>query len=75
MKFFNISAVAAIVLSAATAYAAEVSFEMVDANADGLVAFEELNAVNTDVTEEAFIAADADKDGQLNEDEFKALMS
>ncbi|WP_259782678.1 hypothetical protein [Aestuariispira ectoiniformans] len=75
MKTFNIAAVAAIVLSAASAYAADVSFEVVDANADSLVSFEELSAVNTDVTEEAFIAADADKDGQLNAEEFKALMS
>lgn len=75
MKTFNIAAIAAIVLSAATAYAAEVSFDVVDANADSLVSFEELSAVNSDITEEAFIAADADKDGQLNEDEFAALMS
>ena len=61
-------------LSVSTAALAQgVTFEDVDSNADGVVSFEEISAVITTVSEDAFKAADANQDGSLDADEFEAI--
>lgn len=65
---------AAILFAAAPALAGVVTFDMVDSNGDGAVAFEELKAVDNAVTKDTFAQADADQDGLLNVDEFKQLI-
>jgi len=46
----------------------------VDMNEDGMVSFEELVAVYTDVTEEQFVEMDTNSDGSLDADEMNAAM-
>ncbi|WP_299353361.1 EF-hand domain-containing protein [uncultured Shimia sp.] len=43
-----------------------------DANGDGVMTIEEVQAVHPDVTPETFSALDADRDGTLSEDEVMA---
>ncbi|MEM9710165.1 MAG: hypothetical protein AAF871_15410 [Pseudomonadota bacterium] len=43
-----------------------------DANADGLITFDEVLAVMPDVTEESFRLADANEDGMIDAEEFAA---
>jgi len=61
---------AAIFTIAAPAWAATVA--ELDTNTDGLVSFEEVQAVYPDTTAEAFAALDVDGDGSLNEEELSA---
>lgn len=48
------------------------AMEAVDADDDGLVTLEELQAVHTDITEEQFTALDVNADGSLDADEYAA---
>lgn len=61
---------AAALFGASAAYATP--FEDADANGDGVVTFEELQAVNPDATQEEFDAADLNGDGMLSRDEYDA---
>ncbi|WP_150523281.1 hypothetical protein [Roseibium sediminis] len=65
--------VAGAVSVSTAALAQGVAFEDVDSNADGVVSFEEISAVITTVTEDAFKAADANQDGSLDADEFESI--
>ena len=65
--------VAGAVSVSTAALAQGVTFEDVDSNADGVVSFEEISAVITTVSEDAFKAADANQDGSLDADEFEAI--
>lgn len=67
---FTTAAVAALTTTAAFAQEADVSFADVDANADGKLSVEEVQAVAPDVTEDEFASYDADADGYLQEPEF-----
>jgi Ca2+-binding EF-hand superfamily protein len=58
-------------LAATAAHTAEIGD--VDTDANGTVSMEELSAAMPDTTEDAFNAADADGDGELNADEFATL--
>lgn len=66
-------ATTAALLFAAPAFAQDADFVTVDADASGGVSYEEAVAVMTDLTEDAFAAADTDQDGELSEDEFAAM--
>lgn len=57
------SLMAATMLSAAT-------LEEADANADGMVTFDELLVIAPDVSEETFRLADANEDGMIDVEEF-----
>lgn len=48
------------------------AMEAVDADADGQVTLEELQAVHSEVTEEQFTALDVNEDGALDADEYSA---
>jgi hypothetical protein len=56
----------------AATFAVAATMEAMDANADGMVSFDELLAVMPDVTEEAFSLADSDQDGMIDASEFTA---
>lgn len=58
---------------AAPAFAQAPDFATADADQDGAVTFEELQAVMPDVTQESFDAADADGSGDLSEEEFATV--
>lgn len=67
----NIKTLCAIALTAASAtvFAADIpDFQVVDVNADGFISLEE--AKNVAGLEEAFMTADLNKDGQLDEAEY-----
>ncbi|MFZ1813811.1 MAG: hypothetical protein WBO55_02960 [Rhizobiaceae bacterium] len=59
-------------LVAAPAFAAEMDFAKVDADANGAVSMEEATAAGWEWSEDQFKAADADADGSLNAEEFTA---
>ncbi|MEL6919795.1 MAG: calmodulin [Pseudomonadota bacterium] len=61
----------AITLFAGSTAFAQVAFEEVDADADGLVTAAEAEAVG--IPAETFTAADTDADGALNADEFATI--
>ncbi|GGB40087.1 hypothetical protein GCM10011316_10180 [Roseibium aquae] len=63
---------AAYVLSG-TAMAQGMSFEQVDRDQNGVVSFEELSVAIPNITQEAFDAADANRDLVLDPQEFEAL--
>jgi hypothetical protein len=63
-----ITSVAAALGLAGAATAAD--FTEVDADANGLVSLQEVQAIAPDVTEDEFSSYDGDADGSLNEDEF-----
>ena len=68
----NIKTLCAIALTtvSASAFAGEMpDFQTVDINADGAISLEE--AKNVEGLEAAFVTADIDKDGQLNEAEYE----
>lgn len=69
----KILAAAAIVAFASPAFA-QLDFDAVDVNADGVVTWEELQAAVPDATEEQFQAADLDGSGDLDREEFSALL-
>ncbi|MDJ1009357.1 MAG: hypothetical protein QNJ13_16195 [Paracoccaceae bacterium] len=54
----------------AATMASAATLEEMDANADGMVTFDELLVVMPDVTEEAFTLADANQDGMIDAGEF-----
>ncbi|SEQ91498.1 EF hand [Amphritea atlantica] len=67
----NIKTLCAIALTAtsATVFAADMpDFQVVDINADGFISLEEAKSVEG--LEEAFMTADLNKDGQLDEAEY-----
>jgi hypothetical protein len=57
------------------AFAAEVTFAIVDADRSGLISIEEVEAAGLDWTAEEFAAADADADEYLNQEEFEAAIA
>tara|TARA_R110000796_G_C14564298_1_gene435173 strand:+ start:78 stop:323 length:246 start_codon:yes stop_codon:yes gene_type:complete len=61
---------AAVLALAAPTWAA--SFSELDANGDGMVTLDEVEAVHSDVTAEAFAAMDTNMDGVLDEAEVSA---
>ena len=68
----NIKTLCAIALTtvSATTFAGEMpDFQTVDINADGAISLEEAKSVEG--LEAAFVTADIDKDGQLNEAEYE----
>ena len=58
-----------------TAFAASADFAKVDANGDGRVTIEELSEAMPEVSEEKFKVADANKDGALSPEEFRAVIN
>ncbi len=66
-----LAALAVSLLATTAVHAAELAD--VDTDGNGTVSMEELTAAMPDTTEDAFKAADADADGQLNADEFATL--
>lgn len=79
MKKLIITTVAALALSTGIAVAqdamapANVSFVDADADKTGDVTLAEAQVVWPDLTQEAFTAADANKDGSLDQQEYDAL--
>lgn len=57
------------------AWAETPAFTQADANADGVVSFEEAKAALPDMEEATIVAADANNDGALSENEYTALTS
>ena len=68
-----ILALALVSATSLSAFAGEVDFTKVDANADGLVSMEEATAAGWEWSSDDFAAADADGDGALNAAEFAAV--
>lgn len=70
------TAAAAAALTAGAAFAqeadAEITFEALDTDMNGVLSLEEVQAAAPDVTAEAFAEYDEDGDEALNEDEFDA---
>jgi len=71
MKQTFLTAIAVIGIGA-TAYAMSETASALDANADGLLTVEEVQAGLPDVTAEGFAAMDANGDGALDSDEVTA---
>lgn len=71
---FTAAAAAALTASAAFAQDAdmEITFDALDADGNGVLSLEEVQAAAPDVTAEAFAEYDEDGDEALNEDEFDA---
>ncbi len=67
-------AVAALTMTVA-AHAAAPDFATADADGNGFVSMEELKAVMPDVGEDKVKAADKNGDGQLDEEEYNALIA
>lgn len=67
MKTILMSAVAAVALTAPAWAQADL-----DANGDGMVTLDEVQAVNPDITAEDFSAMDTDSDGVLSPEEVSA---
>lgn len=60
---------------AAPAFAqAAVDFNTIDANADGVVSFEELQVALPDITQDDFTALDTNGDGVLSPEELAVLL-
>lgn len=55
------------------AWAEAPAFSQADANADGIVSMEEAKVALPDVEEAKIVAADANNDGGLSEEEYTAL--
>ncbi len=72
---FTAAATAALITGGALAQDAEVSFIELDANEDGKLSVEEVQAVAPDVTEDEFASYDADADGYLQEPEFDTWLA
>lgn len=58
---------------AGAATAQDIDFNTVDANSDGVVTFEELQALLPELTQEDFALLDQTGTGSLTEDEFNSL--
>ncbi|WP_296061165.1 hypothetical protein [uncultured Amphritea sp.] len=70
----NIKTLCAITLTAisATTFAADIpAFQAVDVNADGFISLEEAKSIEG--LEQAFMMADSNKDGQLDETEYSEI--
>ena len=72
-KFMITALVAAPLAFATSAYAQAPDHSALDSNADGAVSLAEVKAALPDLTDEAIIGADADKDGNLSAEEYAAL--
>ncbi|MEP3274999.1 MAG: hypothetical protein ABJN26_27235 [Stappiaceae bacterium] len=59
----------------ATSAALAVEMTEADTDTDGVISITEAQAVVPGLTEEAFVAADLDKDGTLNAEEFAKLVN
>lgn len=68
-----LAAVASLAMTLA-AHAQTPDFATADADGNGTVSMEELKAVMPDVSEDKVKAADANGDGQLDEEEYAALI-
>ncbi len=68
----SLAAVAAVAAAITPALAMGDSAVEIDANGDGVLSMEEVQAVWSDVTAEEFAAMDTDADGVLNDSEIKA---
>ncbi|MGB7285532.1 MAG: hypothetical protein WBC71_01235 [Salaquimonas sp.] len=68
-------AVALVAMTSVNAFAAEMDFSVVDADADSVVTMEEAVAAGWEWSDEDFSAADVDGDGGLNAEEFAAAAS
>ncbi len=66
-----LAALAVTLFASTAAHAAEIAD--VDTDGNGTVSMEEMTAAMPDTTEDAFKAADANGDGQLDADEFAAM--
>lgn len=71
----NLSKLAAIAALIAPALATGAFAQGADANGDGLLTIDEVQAVYPDVTAEAFAAMDVDGDGALNAEEMEAAQA
>jgi hypothetical protein len=69
-----LAAVAALTMTVA-AHAQTADFATADADGNGTVSMEELKAVMPDISEDKVTAADKNGDGQLDEEEYNALIS
>ena len=72
MKKYILTLIGVVGLFAAPAIAQEMSFAMVDGDANGFVTLEEATTAGWEWTEEQFAGVDTDADGALSEDEFLA---
>ena len=68
----HLTSLAAVAALITPALAMSTSAQEIDANGDGLLTIEEVQAVNPDVTAEGFSAMDMNGDGVLDADEVKA---
>lgn len=68
----HLTGLAAVAALITPALAMSTSAQEIDANGDGLLTIEEVQAVNPDVTAESFSAMDMNADGALDADEVKA---
>lgn len=59
----------------APAFAQDIDFATIDADASGGASYEEVIVVTPDLTEDAFTAADTDQDGALSEEEYAAMVA
>ncbi|MEL6278402.1 MAG: hypothetical protein AAF661_09040 [Pseudomonadota bacterium] len=71
-KTLTVLALGGMFVASAT-IAAIPDFAVVDVNSDLAITYEELLAAMPDVTEDAFLSADANGDGVLNAEEYAAL--
>lgn len=71
----SIASVAALSLLITPVLAMGAGASETDANGDGLVTIEEVQAVYPDVTAESFSALDVDGDGALNAEEMEAAQT
>ncbi|MDQ2088830.1 hypothetical protein [Marimonas arenosa] len=71
----SLASVAALSLLITPVLAMTATASETDANGDGLITIEEVQAVYPDVTAEAFSAMDIDGDGALDADEMQAAQT
>ena len=69
----KILTLAGIVLFSTAAFAEAPAFNQADTNADGVLSMEEVKAALPEMDEAAILAADANGDGGITEDEYTAL--
>lgn len=69
----NVLAALTIAAFSTAAFAAGPSFAEADANADGAITMDEAKVALPEVSEDQIVAADANNDGSLSEEEYAAL--